>query len=420
MKYNQLCALLLFASCLFSCATNSSSHPELELVVHGRVIHRFFDTSPISPSGKYIALFRLPYEEQSPLPGDAGEVIVVDLTTKKEVSSILTCGWEVQLGANVQWGSSDDVLLYNDVDTATWEAYAVQQNFRTGEKKKLNGTVFMASNDGSKLASYDLRKSRFAQVGYGVVVPDDVVRRNIGPVTDDGVFVTELSTNQCRMIASIHDIYTKSIPSIAISDPENYEYYCFQVKWNPQGTRLLTTLQWTPQGGGDRRRAVITMTPDGTDIRTAVTPDQWAKGGHHVNWMPDGIHLSMNLNNDDKPGVELISVRYDGKELHEIYPLGSGHPSHHPDPEVPYFITDAYAGEMPLDGDNSPIRLINTAHQTEITAAEVYLPPIRNYSEFRVDAHPVWDRTGKYVVYNGLKDNTRGVYLLDLSHVVNK
>jgi|GEM_PF-6001242 len=135
MKFTKLCLLLLLVAGYFiGCATSSS--PESEMVLHGRVIHRFFDTSPISPSGKYIALFRLPYEDKSPLPGDAGEVVVVDLATKQEVSTALTRGWEMQLGANVQWGSTDDDLFYNDVDTTTWEAYAVWLNFRTGGEEK--------------------------------------------------------------------------------------------------------------------------------------------------------------------------------------------------------------------------------------------------------------------------------------------
>lgn len=412
MRFIQQSFILLVAYCFICCATGLSSEPII--VSDGRVIHRFFDTSPISPSGRYMALFRLPYEDKSPLPGDEGQVVIVDLTTRQEVATIATRGWEMQLGANVQWGNTDNDLFYNDVDTITWEAYAVRCNFRTKKKEKVNGSVFMVSADGSKLASYNLRKSRFAQVGYGVVVPDSAVTRNVGPVSDDGIYVTELSTNQCTMVASIKDIYECAIPSIAVSNPEDYEYYCFQVKWNPQGTRLLTTIQWTPKEGGDRRRAVITMKPDGTDIRTAITPEQWGRGGHHVNWMPDGECLSMNLNVDGQEGLEVISVKYDGSNLREIYPIGSGHPSFHPNREFPYIITDAYAGEMPLEGDNSPIRLINIECQKEATVAEVYLPPIRNF-EFRVDAHPAWDRTGRYIVYNGVKNATRCVYLLDLS-----
>src|SRR5689334_7035300 len=50
----------------------------------GRDIHRFFDTSPISPSGRYVGLFRLPNEVRPPQPGETGQVVLVDLETGKE------------------------------------------------------------------------------------------------------------------------------------------------------------------------------------------------------------------------------------------------------------------------------------------------------------------------------------------------
>lgn len=407
------CLVILFVGIGLPACSNPAAEA-VKLVAEGGCIHRFFDTSPISPSGKYIALFRFPYENHSPRPGDLGEVFVQDMESGEVLFSTKSCGWEMQLGANVQWGKNDEELFYNDVDTATWEAYAVRLNFKTGEKKRCAGTVFMVSPDGDRLLSYDLYKSRFAQVGYGVIVPDSVARRNIGPVANDGVYVTDLNTNECRMIASLADIYEKSVPSIAISNPNDYEYYCFQVKWNLQGTRVLTTVQWTPISGGDRRRAVITMNPDGSDIRTVITPEQWAHGGHHINWMPDGDHLSMNLNIDGKEGVEIVSVKYDGTDLKEVYPIGSGHPSYNV-VGLPYIVTDAYSGEVTSGKGMTPIRLINYEQQTECNLAEVYLPPIRNF-EFRVDAHPAWDRTGRYVVFNGVKDEHRCVYVAKINH----
>ncbi|HEX9959237.1 MAG TPA: hypothetical protein VGA96_18345, partial [Fibrella sp.] len=73
-------------------------------VSSGRVIHRFFDTSPLSPSGRYLALFRFPQETRSPKPGEVGEVILVDRQTGQERVVAQSRGWEMQLGANVQWG----------------------------------------------------------------------------------------------------------------------------------------------------------------------------------------------------------------------------------------------------------------------------------------------------------------------------
>ena len=387
-------------------------------VAKGRVIHRFFDTSPISPSGRYIALFRFPSEVTPPSPGEEGEIILVNLETGEEKIVAHSRGFEMQVGANVQWGATDKELYFNDVDTSDWSAFAVLLNPLTGKTRKMNGTIFMVSLNGKKLASYNLKSSRFAQVGYGVVVPDQYAKRNIGVVDSDGVFVTDVESGKCRMIVSIRDIYEKTIPSIKISNPEKYEYYCFQVKWNPQGDKLLTTIQWTPVEGGKRRRAVITMNEDGTDIRTAVTPDQWWKGGHHINWMPDGRHLSMNLNVDEKPGLEIINVNYDGSDMKVVYSPGSGHPSYNP-LGLPYIITDAYPNEhIGNSGEGVvPIRLINIKDQSEKIVDKVYLST--QTGEFRIDAHPAWDRTGKIIVYNGYEDETRCVFMAHLKNLLN-
>jgi hypothetical protein len=387
-------------------------------VSSGRVIHRFFDTSPLSPSGRYLALFRFPQETRSPKPGEVAEVILVDRQTGQERVVAQSRGWEMQLGANVQWGNTDEALYFNDVDTTNWSAFAVQLNPLTGKSRRMGGTVFMASTDGNYLASYNLLASRRAQVGYGVVVPDAKAPHNIGPVDTDGIDITNTQTGAVKRIVTIKDIYDKSLPSIAIANPQDYNYYCFQVKWNPQGTRLLTTLQWTPRSGGSRLRSVITMRPDGSDLHTAITPDQWAKGGHHINWTPDGEYLSMNLNVDEKPGLEIITVRYDGTDMKTVFTPGSGHPSFHPG-GLPLIVTDAYSGEMPLADGKTPIRLMDVKTGKEQTIAQIFLPEIKDF-EFRVDAHPAWDRSGRYVIFNGYVDGTRNVFMADLKGEVDK
>jgi hypothetical protein len=35
-------------------------------------------------------------------------------------------------------------------------------------------------------------------------------------------------------------------------------------------------------------------------------------------------------------------------------------------------------------------------------------------SEHRIDAHPVWDRTGRMVVFNGVHNDTRSVFVADV------
>ncbi len=389
-------------------------------VASGRIIHRFFDTSPISPSGRYVGLFRLPQEVKPPQPGEAGEVVVVDLQTGKERVVASTRGWETQMGANVQWGKTDADLFFNDVDVATWTPFAVRLNPATGETKKFDGTVFTVSPDGTKLTSYNLIASRKIQVGYGVVLPEEKTRKNVGPVSDDGLFVTEIATGKTRMIASIRDIYEKAVPKLEIPNAERMEFYCFQIRWNPQGTRVMAFLRWHDPAaprGGPRLLTLVTMKGDGSDIRLAVTPKQYARGGHHPMWAPDGENITINLNiRDDTKDLDIVSVRYDGANLHSIYPVGSGHPSMHP--TLPFVITDAYTNEPLARGDGTvPLRLIDLRDKTEVALAHVLArrsDSAQLSSEFRIDQHPVWDASGRFIVFNGVHNDTRAVYIADV------
>lgn len=410
----------------FPVCTDFEAKVPVVRVATGRIIHRFFDTSPISPSGRYMGLFRLPNETRPPQPGEAGEVVLVDLHTGKERVVADTRGWETQMGANVQWGATDADLFFNDVDTATWTPFTVQLDPATGKRRRIDGTVFTTSPDGKYLTSYNLIASRRIQVGYGVVIPEEKTRRNVGPVSDDGLFITEIATGKTRMIASIRDIYERATPKLEIPNAERCEFYCFQIRWNPQGTRVMAFLRWHDPAaakGGPRRLTLVTMKPDGSDIRLAVTPAQYARGGHHPMWAPNGEDITINLNiRDGTKDLDLVSVRYDGANLRSLHPIGSGHPSTHA--RLPFIITDAYPREPVTRGDGTaPLRLIDLRSKTEVALAQVLLtrsdtPKLT--SEHRIDAHPVWDPTGRYIVFNGVYNDTRSVFVADVGPYLEK
>lgn len=385
----------------------------------GRVIHRFHDTSPLSPSGHFMALFRMPFEDRYPAPGDAGEVILVDMKTLKEKVISKSCGWEMQVGANVQWGASDHELFFNNVDTSTWKVFTIKYDPVSGISKRIDGMLFMVSQDGKKFVSHNLANSVHAQSGYGVIIPDRLTYYNIEPVNTDGIFVTDVETEKSHMIVSIRDIYEKTVPEIKIPNSQNFEFYCFKAMWNSQGTRIMTCLILKPLGGGKRKVAVITMRPDGSEIKTAITFEQYAKGGHHMAWLPDGEHISMNLENDGTPGLEIITVKYDGSELKTVFPTGSGHPSFHPK-GLPYIITDSYRDEPVTNHDGFvPLRLLNIETGKETVVARVFVPNVKD-SSFRVDLHPTWDRSGRYVIFNGYEDNVRCVFIADMKDLIYK
>ena len=407
-----------------------------------RCLHRFFDTSPFSPSGRYLGCFRLPFEDRLPEPGEAGEVVLVDLAEGTERVVAETRGFETQMGCNLNWGvdtGGDEVLVFNDVDVDTWTPMVVCLNPLTGETERWPGGVYQVSPDGRTAAAASMEKMRRTQFGYGVLVPDEHSRRNVGAVDDDGLFFVDLHTGERRLVLSLTDA-AKAIPELRdLSDAElgEWEIYGFHCKWCPDGHRLIFTVRRYRHEGQNRfgafsrkgtgsevRFDVLTLRPDGSDVHDAVPAEYWEKGGHHINFFPDGDRLSMNLGHFREPGtkgLDLVRVDYDGQNLRKITDAvdGSGHPTVHPDGR--HVLTDCYFHERWADkaAGTTPLRWIDL-HGDGHHAAEreivrmVTKPPYQPDSALRIDPHPAWDRSWRYVAFNANVGGTRRVMVADL------
>ena len=67
----------------------------------GFYLQTFYDVCPFSPSGRYLAVTRLPFQDRQPIPGDTADVCVVDLQSRTIETLYATKGWAFQLGANL-------------------------------------------------------------------------------------------------------------------------------------------------------------------------------------------------------------------------------------------------------------------------------------------------------------------------------
>jgi hypothetical protein len=413
----------------------------------GRTIHRFFDTSPFSPSGRFLGLTRLPFEDRLPSPGDVAEIVLVDLATGKENVVAESRGWDTQLGAQVQWGNQDTQLCFNDLDTATWRVFGVVLDPFSGVRRVLDGPIYMVSPDGEWAASPCLLRTGVTQPGYGVIAPQEYVPMNHGASANDGLYITNTLSGECKLLLSFKEIVDAAIPPLDRREFEGGDIYGFHVKWNPQGNRLMFVLRWVPhQKGTLTRSQAITLKADGTHIHVAIPASEWDKGGHHPNWCPDGENLIMNLRvhksitsrayphflrkiqkwifqnrnvRDDE--MRLVRTRYNGggcEVLSETVP-GSGHPSLHPNGR--YVVTDAYPHEPVAFGDGTvPIRLIDLDAGQDVIQIRIKTDPAYKgpRGELRVDPHPAWDHEYRRLAFNACVDGTRRVYVADLSSVL--
>ena len=199
---------------------------------------RFYDTSPFSPSGKYLALLRFPrgsegkpvyvLEEAGSALLPAAEVVLVNLWTGVEMVVAKTYGWDSQTGAHVQWGASDDDLFYNDVvwdaGVENYRAVGVRMNSFRRIKKHLDCPVYQVralaldelcdsllltffpfpsnftqvSPDGQWAISPCLRRISRTQRGYGVHVPGIPLPENTDASDADGLYLTSTVSGEVR------------------------------------------------------------------------------------------------------------------------------------------------------------------------------------------------------------------------------
>lgn len=123
----------------------------------------------------------------------------------------------------------------------------------------------------------------------------------------------------------------------------------------------------------------------------------------------------MNLNVEGT--MRLVKAKYDGTgfQMMSDQLLGSGHPTLHPRKNV--VVTDSYLKEPCAYGDGTtPIRLLCLDDQTEQALVRIRTRLTFADSEnlLRVDPHPAWDRTFRYVVFNGCPTGERQVFIADL------
>lgn len=410
-------------------------------------LHRFFDTSPISPSGRYIALFECPFEDELPSPGDAGEVVVFDIVTGDAVFRIKTEAWGTQLGCQAQWGSTDEELCFNVMQEGRPIACIV--DFKTGHQRLLDGPIYMLHADRRLALAPDMLRINRLQPGYGVSSELGNSTENKGAVVDDGIWMTHLDTGHTQLLCSFAQIVAAAPEAFSQLDLETGGLYGFHTKWNAQGTRIMFVIRYMRHGGkaGPSPSCLVTMSPDGKDIRIAVHFDEWGRG-HHPNWCPDGDTIVMNLPkrgegelscvgrwrsrasrlmrkfsvfryiglNYISPDLRLYLTRfnYDGTGWEMIggQTIGSGHPSM--DVNMRYVLTDAYPRESVAKADGRvPIRWIDVQSGAETALAWLRVIPRHQgpLNVWRVDPHPVFSPDFRWIVFNAAPEGRRQVFV---------
>jgi len=376
----------------------------------GLYIHTFYDVCPFSPSGRYLAVTRLPFQHRAPVLGEQADVCVIDLQEETIRTVYATQGWAMQLGANLEWGTTDRYLYTNDIIGS--KAVCVRIDLETLETRAYVGPKYDMAPDGSAVIGFPLELMNATQDGYGVPV---VQYLPPGGLKDQGLWRTDLASNTKTLLVSTADVVA------AMADPTEMEgrsVYFFHSRYNPQGTRIMQVVRGLLPGQRSYNKQVFTFDSQGGDIRQAIRPVQWEPGGHHPNWHPDGLHILMNLKVDGQT-MRFCLYKHDGSDLRVLSEkhLGSGHPSI--EGSGRYLLTDCYVWEpMAQENGEVPIRLLDLHTDQEEHICTIYTLKLSDL--LRVDPHPAWSADYRRVCFNGAPEGRRQVFVVDLSAALGR
>jgi hypothetical protein len=385
----------------------------------GFYIHTFFDVCPFSPSERYLACLRLPFQDRLPDWRDTADVCVIDLKDRTIQTVYTTSAFGMQTGAQVQWGKTDRFLYFNDKsDSAGGHAVAIRLDWQSGKAEELEGPIYHMAPDESAIISFNLDLINHVQDGYGCVVqPRNKLKLPAGAAKDQGLWRTDLKTGKKKLLVSLADLYE------ALPEKDLYKglaFYLFHSKYNPQGTRIMQVVRARDpesEEGKYQWGILTTFDADGSNIRVAITPQFWKRGGHHPNWHPDGERLLMNLTPEDK--LRFCLFLYNGADLRVLGKdvPGSGHPAY--EKTGRYICTDSYPREpVAGPGQEVPIRLFDTAQQKDHKVTTIFTLGSVNPSVLRLDPHPAWSRDGRKVCFNGAPEGRRQIFIGDFSNLL--
>ncbi len=389
---------------------------------NGSYIHSFYDVSAFSPSGRYLAVTKVPFEDRNAKYGDVADVCIIDLENETIATVYSTKGWGFQVGANLNWGESDRYIYTND-----WiakEAVCVRIDIETGHTTAFAGPMYHLHPKEKDVIGFPLDLINVTQHGYGVPFYSRKKKKRIqGAPDDQGLWKTTLDTNQRTLLVSLQKA-ADHLNEALRRELADGNFYFFHSKYNHDGSRIMQVLRCLVPGVSYKYLILLNFDADGNDIHTTITHPQWQAGGNHPNWHPDGRRIVMNLRPVELGDrtMRFISVNYDGSDLKLLSDTlkGSGHPSMRPQSD--YLITDCYTEETEfLNADGEvPIRLIDLENQQERRLCHVACPTAEQRKRFvlRVDPHPVWSRDYTKICFNGAPQLRRQVFVADLSAVL--
>ena len=219
----------------------------------------FHDLIATNISGDKLLSLEVETFNRPPLPEENAGVGYVDIFTHNFIELCKTNAFNYPQGARQQWIDDTHFIVNNQVG-GHWGAdiYDVEQRRNV---RSLDAPCHCLSPD--KKCAYSINYSRLHRLGgYGYIgVPDKTAEEETPD--DDGIFITDIETNQTRLLVSIAEV--------AACQPESSlhngnHHYLTHLVVSPNGKRIAFLHRCFFADGGIRTR-IMTIGVDGEGLR---------------------------------------------------------------------------------------------------------------------------------------------------------
>jgi hypothetical protein len=351
---------------------------------------------------KHLAL-ETGFDDHRPIVEDRAVVGLVDRDTGGFTPYAETSAFNLQQGSMMHWidAGFGAEFTYNDWEDDRLMSRAL--NPETGKLRTLNSAV--AAISPTKPEGIGLSFARMAMcravVGYASNIDENSWADQ---PEDDGLFAIDFKTGESVLLLSIADVLAVSSHPAS----EKGKAWFNHVYYNTDGTRLMFLCRIRETG--KHKTSMWTVNVDGSDLECQIEFDYHTS---HFAWRdPQRIMISTSVSGEMQ-FVEFV----DREKTFEAFGNGKfprdGHNAFSPNRE--WVVCDWYPkNEARLAG----LMLYNIERDEKIMLGEFHHDEIYT-GDVRCDLHPRWSRDGQVITFDSVHGDTRQIYLVDVSDIVN-
>ncbi|MEX0775093.1 MAG: hypothetical protein WD042_05190 [Phycisphaeraceae bacterium] len=386
----------------------------------------YYDKTPWDASGRYVLACRIGFADRQPLAGEELTLGMIDLATTQNATDggrfielDRTSAWSWQQGTMFQWlgPAGDRQVIYNRI--VAGRPVGIIRDVFTGQTQTLPMPIYTLTRDGRRAVSLDFGRLHRLRPGYGYA---SVAERNpdeLAPA-DNGVFVFDLPTQPRIGVTGLHQAdqprLIASLAQLAQIQPReemrNVPHWVNHLQIDPTGTWAAFLHRWPCQGNPNFRTRLMCIRLDGSssggDLRLVCDTPMFS----HYDWRDDHTILAYAADPDGKRAFHLIDIHSGAMQSigDDVLPQTDGHCSYSPDRN--WILNDTYPDRERL----ITLMLYRPADQRRVDLARIYSSAVSNWA-YRCDLHPRWNRDGTQICIDANFENTRGVYILDVTSI---